>query len=183
MSQTFTYIVDLFDDLAVRTARKSGINLYYQYGHWIEIRDTIQVMSKSRKVSGRRFPLLALFMDFEETKGERPDVQSSVSLHLVIATSTKPQLKAKQRYEETLRPRLYPLYNAFIEVIQSCGYFLNVQELVPHTKTDRLYWGKNGLYGSEANEFQDYIDAIEITNLKLQTKQNICVSSNSALHY
>jgi hypothetical protein len=180
MSQTTTYIVDLFDEIARLTAKRSQINLYYQYGHPAEVIESIAAMSKSRKVSGRRFPLLALFMDFDETKGERSDVQSSVSLHVIIATSTKPLLKAKQRYEETFRSRLYPLYEAFIYSIQTCGYFINVQELVSHTKTDRLFWGKNGLYGNTNNEFQDYIDAIEITNLKLQTKQNICIPTNSA---
>lgn len=180
MSQTTTYIVDLFDELARLTAVKSGIGLYYQYGDPLEIVDTIKEMAKSRKVSGRRFPLLALFMDFDEAKGERPDVQSSVSLHVVIATSTKPLLLAKQRYEETFRSRLYPLYDAFIYSIQNCGYFVNVQELVPHTKTDRMKWGKSGLYEKPENQFQDYIDAIEITNLKLLTKQNICIPTNSA---
>ena len=179
MSQTFTYIVDLFDELAKLTAHESEKNLYYQYGHPQEIIESIQEMSKSRKIEGRRFPLLALFQDFDETKGERADVQSSVSLHIVIATSTGPQLKAKQRYEKTFRPVLYPIYEALIKMIQSCGYFINVQELVPHTKTDRLYWGKNGLYKLENNVFNDFIDAIEITNLRLQTKQNICINTNS----
>jgi hypothetical protein len=177
---TYTYIVDLFDSLAKLTATKSGIGLYYQYGHPLEIIESIQAMAKSRTTEGRRFPLIALFMDFDETKGQRPDVQSEVSLHVVIATSTKPQLKAKQRYDETFRTRLYPIYEAFIQSIQSSGYFTDVQELVPHTKTDRLYWGKTGLYGGAANVFNDFIDAIEITNLKLSTKQNTCTPTNSA---
>jgi len=49
MSQTFTYIVDLFDELAKLTAREAEKNLYYQYGHLEEIIESIQEMSKSRK--------------------------------------------------------------------------------------------------------------------------------------
>lgn len=172
-----TYIVDLFDDLAGETARLSGINLHFEYGHPMEIVEQIQKMRA--KPSLRRFPLLALLMDFDETKGERPDIQSTVSLNLIIATLTKPESTARQRYAETFKPKLYPIYEGLIDAIKRSGYFLIVNELIPHTKTDHVMWGKAGLYGNTEKTFNDFIDAIEINNLKLQIKNNICYGNNS----
>jgi len=44
-------------------------------------------------------------------------------------------------------------------------YYGTQKRSVEHTPINRLYWGKNGLYGNTGNVFSYYIDAIEIKDL------------------
>jgi len=45
---------------------------------------------------------------------------------------------------------------------------------IPHQKWDRLYWGRNGLFGNQANVFNDFLDVIEIKSLKLKINLRSC---------
>ena len=45
---------------------------------------------------------------------------------------------------------------------------------IEHTKIDRLFWGKEGLYANEGNIFEDFLDCIEIRDLELNVYSKIC---------
>ena len=42
------------------------------------------------------------------------------------------------------------------------------------TKYDRLFWGSDKLIKGQANVFNDYLDAIEITNLTIKLNTLVC---------
>jgi len=108
--------------------------------------------------------------------GKNQAVPSAVDdLNIIIAVNTSPDYTSENRYDNSFRTTLYPLYDLLIKHIVKSKWFINVDPgLVPHNKIDRLYWGRNGLYNNESNVFNDYIDAIEIQNLSLELrlKQN-----------
>lgn len=161
----FTYIV-------AHTAVKSGIAVSYQYGHPIEIIENLQDMTGNLTQSASKFPLIALFTDVQETKGLNDGVTSEVKLHLIIATLTLSSYKSPERLTLNFTPVLYPIYNQLLKSIASSGYFLNPNaEKIEHEKVDRFFWGKNGLYLNTGNVFNDYIDCIEVSNLKLNLKK------------
>jgi len=178
--------VDIFDEIvtAVREDADKPATLdtdepFYMFGHPLEIINTLAKKDKHDTHKFNKYPLIALFQDFTETMGVNQAVQSAVpDLNLVICTNTSPDYTAENRYDNTFRTVLYPLYDLLIKHIVKSKWFANVDPgLVPHSKTDRLYWGRTGLYGNEANIFNDHIDAIEIQNLSLELrlKQN-CIN-------
>lgn len=148
--------------------------VHYQYGHPLEIIETLKQMDEAKDYKFRRYPFVGLFQDFPEEVGE-VGFNSEPTLHLIIARFTQATYKAAQRYELNFKPVLYPIYLEFLEQLNFSKAFetygvTNIQ----HTKIDRLYWGREGLYKNEGNIFNDFLDCIEIRNLKLKTYLNNC---------
>jgi hypothetical protein len=100
-------------------------------------------------------------------------IESQVqNMRIIIATNTKAEITSPTRYNDTFRDVLYPLYDLLIEKIAKYQNFTGIVEgLVPHNKTDRLYWGSQE---TSKNVFNSYIDAIEISNLNLIYNSIIC---------
>jgi len=166
---TSKYIVDIIGDI-VTTMRGNGATPYYLYGHPLEVVNTLTEWTKHPVKKFAKFPIIILMQDFEERKGVEQGVNSSVSLNLVICMNTKPEYKSADRYVNTFKPVLYPLYDSFIDTIITSGYFKNVSHgVVQHTKIDRVFYGNEG---NTANQFNDRIDAIEIRNLELDILNN-----------
>jgi hypothetical protein len=160
----------MFEYIATDVQTRSGIQLHYEFGHPIEIDQTLTAWSKTPDNSKVKYPLLALFTDFEEQKGTQAGIMSEVKLELIIATMTLPGYTAPQRMENTFVPILYPLYSYFIKSVCKSGYFANItQTSLRHTKTDRMFWGRN-----QKAAFGDYVDAIHIQNLELKVKSFNC---------
>ena len=172
------YWVDIFeeivDDVRSDTDKPATLDTdepFYMYGHPKEIIKTLAKKDRHDVQKYNKYPIIALFQDFTETMGEHQAVQSRVEdLNIIIATNTSQDYTSAERYTKTFKPTLYPLYDLLIKHILKSKWFRNVDPgLVPHTKTDRVFWGR-----SDKNVFNDRLDAIEINNLtlELRLKQN-----------
>lgn len=138
---------------------------FYFHGHLKDINK--QLVQRDKGANRLKiFPLICVIQDFEETLGETMMNESEVeNMTIIIATNTKAEIDSPTRYDETFRDILYPLYDLLISKIAKYQNFTGVVEgLVPHKKTDRLYWGSQV---KAKNVFNSYIDAIEISNLNL----------------
>ena len=165
------YIYTMFQYITADVASKYGSNVHYEHGHPLEIINTLKGMNKTPAYDAVKYPCIALFQDFEEKKCTGKLIQSEVSLNLIIAALSKPDDVAPQRLTRTYIPTLYPIYDYLTESILKSGYFSAYSILdCKHTKIDRMYWGKKGLFGSEGNIFGDHVDVIEIQNLQLIVK-------------
>lgn len=166
------YIVDYFDTIVTAVGTELSLTfLGYQYGHPVEINEHLVRISKSRSVTPDRFPLVCLLTDFAEERGEVFGIDSTVNLHLLIADLTRKSYTAEERMTNIFKPTLYPIYIELINQIARSKYFKeSTPELIKHTKTDRLFWGKTGIMGNEGLIFTDLLDVIEITNLQLSVK-------------
>lgn len=143
--------------------------VHFEHGHPLEIIESLQQKDKSQTYRFQKYPLVCLFQDFPETSGG-VGFEREVTLHLIIAKGTKREYKAKDRYEHNFKPFLYPVYEALLEEIDRERNFQTYGvSRIEHQKWDRLYWGRNGLFGNQSNIFNDYLDVIEIKNLKLKT--------------
>lgn len=140
---------------------------YYFYGHISEIVDKLSELTNGGILAYQKYPLIALFNDFEERKFEGG---KSASLNLIIANLTIPTYVAKDRYDNNFKPVLYPLLYNFEKALLKSKSVETIN--FEYTKIDRLFWGKEGLYKNEGNIFNDFIDAIEINNLELKFKNN-----------
>ncbi len=172
--------VDIIEDVVTEVrndADKPGVGVipadspYYMHGHPLDIIKTLNEKDSSPTNKSKKYPLIALFQDFTEEIGRDQRIQSSASLNLVIAYHTRSDYNSAQRYDNSFRTILYPLYDLFIEKITSSSWFLNASDsLTVHEKIDRLYWGRGEQKGNRAVVFNDLIDAIEIQNLRLDLR-------------
>jgi hypothetical protein len=136
----------------------------FDHGHPLEIVNTIKQYTESEDLKYSVFPRICLFHDFEEKK----TFETLVTLDIVIVTGSSPDYTAADRYVNSFDPILIPLYDLFLRKLADSPYIGTTDNnYFKHTKIDRLFWGKNGLYGNTANMFNDYIDAIEINKLEL----------------
>lgn len=174
---TYTpYIYDMFANIVADVQSQLEVSVHYEHGHPLEIIKTMAGMEKTPAYAAIKYPLIALFQDFDEERGTDAKVEAELSLNLIIAMDSKPSLVASERLSCTFKPILYPIYDQLLKSIFRSGYFYaySVSDL-KHTKTDRMYWGKKGLYGNEGNIFSDCIDAIEISGLQLKIKKQDCI--------
>jgi hypothetical protein len=142
----------------------------FHYGHPLEVVNELseQVLTDANREA--RFPCIFLPMDFSENRNAE-GYDAIAELTFILMTDTKPEYKAADRYTYSFDTVLYPLYDIFIRKL-AASTELEIEKdggtLPVHEKTDRLYWGKTGLYGNTANIFNDFIDAIEINKLKVK---------------
>ncbi len=160
----------LLAELKAYDSRIEAVN--YLYGHPLEIIETLKQRDESDGFRFKKYPLVALFQDFPEQHGEI-GIDSEVTLHLVIARATQPDYKASERYTENFKPVLYPIYFEFLRQLTLSGRFMTYgTSRISHTKIDRVFWGR--AFEGDANPFNDWLDCIEIKDLKLKINLKNC---------
>lgn len=175
MNNTPIYLVDIMTAIVQKVSDELEASIgavHFIYGHPVEAVNTILEMTKNPTSAAKKYPLIFMYMDFDEEHDGTIDQGVKVSLRFALATWTDPKWKAAERYTNTFKPILYPLYDEFLYRIASSGYFLVTSEnTIPHTKTDRPYWGSSNGQGNVAN---DHCDVIELTNMKLNVFFPVC---------
>lgn len=177
--------VDVFKDIVERVSNKLTPQLqaydslitgvHYDHGHPLEIVETLTQKDKSNTYRWKKYPLVALLQDFPEQNTGEPSEGPRPVFHIIIVNHTRPTYKAIERYDKNFKPILYPIYEELLRQINRERIFFTYgMTTIPHVKFDRLYWGREGLWGKEGNIFNDWVDAIEIRDLKLKTHLNYC---------
>lgn len=154
-----------------------GKHIDFQPGRSSQIQTELQKISGGTKPDtvNARYPLVALFYDFPQDKGNSGYYLQVTIPKISIAcltVNTDPVLK---RYDKTFRPILYPIYLEFMR--QLCRH-KNIVGNDPNAILHKV-WERPGNQ-PEGQNMNDYLDAIEISNLQLTFKKvNNCKSLNS----
>lgn len=167
------YIVEEMAAVVAKVATKLATPVYYMYGHPLEIVGRLQEKANSTTMKATAFPLVCLFTDIPEDNGDNVGFYAKDRLNIVICTSTTQTYTSEERTANTFKPILYPIKVELLKQITAYPNFTVNGEL-KFRSWDRYFWGRQGLYGSVANPFNDYIDAIEIQNLQITIKNKIC---------
>ena len=143
MSIEDKYFVDVFglavSDVRERFDEENNEKPYYLHGHPLEILKVLSERDKSKNWKYRKYPLIILLQDFEETKGANPSWSMQVSPRVLIVNQTKREFSSIKRYDENFKPILYPIYELLLEAIAEIGYFgVAAPDQIIHNKTDRL---------------------------------------------
>ncbi|MFO7257772.1 MAG: hypothetical protein DIU61_008760 [Bacteroidota bacterium] len=173
MSAHSPYVVELIGEVVNSMRDYPDGEPYYIYDHPMAINQRLIQMSQSIEKKHKRFPLVALRMDFpEEVRGG----VLHLNLNLAILDYTSKDYWMEDRYEHVFKPILYPLYDLFIDRLKTSGKFFwpSDQDSPPHIKIDRPYYGTPGNQGNVKNIFTDPLDGIEILNLKINTNLKQC---------
>jgi hypothetical protein len=148
-------------------------HVWFDYGRYIEITKRLTEKQQGTTEALKRFPLIWLVIPYDETYGETDQVCELTNLQIIIATQTKIDSTTPQRMADNFIPRLFPIYEELIKQIKLSGYFSEIGYNVPHIKTNQPYWdGKDG--AQQANMFNDYIDAIQLKNIRLTVNETTC---------
>jgi hypothetical protein len=180
MSKQAVILVDILRDVVAATqaayrVQKGDNNLTvtYMHGPIEEIEANLIEIAGAKGLPGytgpSKYPLIAVVQDFPEDRPGPGGYYSQTTLPIVIiATLTDNKYKAEKRYTETFVPTLYPLYELFLQSLARDGRLAqNDPTEIPHRKFDRLYYGR-AKFGTQ---LADYVDAIEIQNLRLTVRQ------------
>jgi len=169
------YIDEIIKAKVDLAAIELGYPVYFQHGHPLEIVGKLKVMSEAKSTKGLRYPLVALFRDFNERKGFEVGIASEADLNLIIATRTEPTYDSDKRKAESFKAVLHPILEALEKQILIDGRsFLTSGTGLGYTQIDRYFWGRESIYGVDGNIFNDYIDCVEIRNLNLKFKTPNC---------
>lgn len=147
---------------------------YYEFGHRLEIANLLLKKDTNSTKKYEKYPLIALRLPTAETIA---DEMAGQGLNIVIVTLTKKDYTTAQRYEKVFKPILYPLYYRFFDALRASGKFTwkEYGKMPQHTKTDKPFWGVTGNEGNAKYIFNDPLDAIEITNLKINQHLKPCI--------
>lgn len=154
-----------------------GKHLDYQPGRSTQIQTELQKIVQATVASTKagKYPLVALFQDIPEQRGGSGYYATVTIPKISIAVLTVQQDPVLKRYDTNFRPTLYPIYYEFLrQLCRHKNIVANDPNAIVHTKYDRPGHQPAG------SNMNDYVDAIEISNLQLTFKQTkLCKSSNS----
>lgn len=173
MSVDTKYFVDVFGDIVSNVRSEydlvSGEKPFYLYGHILDILERLSTKDRSSTLKFKKYPLIALIQDFEEqTEGWSKYGYTLPEIKVIIVAKTLPGYDSTTRYAKTFKPTLYPIYDLLLTKIGESN-FIDVQTShIQKSKFDRVYWGREKIFGVDGHVFNDYLDAIEIRFKNLQ---------------
>lgn len=177
------YIVDIIGDIVdkvnaivtpkIQATYPKTVKVNYIYDTPKRIIETLVQMSKAESTAPKRYPLVALFQPFTEKHGSVIGLSNTATIRIIIGHFSNDTDKSINRYEKVFKPVLYPVY---LELLNQIDREPRIQSYgvstLAHTKIDWPYWG--GDDAQKANPFNDWLDIIEIRDLVLNFKLNIC---------
>ena len=167
-------IDDIIKDKVALAATELGRPIYFMHGHILEIIQELKKLSEDKASKAMRYPLVALLRDFPETKGQEIGIYSEARFTLMIVTRTEPTYSSEKRKAISFIPILYPIWEALEKQLLWSPQIHQSGIGLDYTQVDHYFWGREGIYGSDGNIFNDWIDCIEIRDLNLKIKQPNC---------
>lgn len=174
MSQP-VYIVDEIAAVVATVNTKltaAGFNhlpVYYMYGHPKEIASRLQALSNSPTEGHKKFPLIILFTDIT-IEHNVPGFYGSARLRMLVANITQPTYISDQRTELNFKPIIHPIKDELIKQISLHNRFTYEDEL-RYSETDMYYYGSQI---NDKNVFNDFIDATELRDIRINIKNKLC---------
>ena len=159
-------IPEIFENIVnnVKNDESYTGDLYYYFGHPLEINNILGQEDQTRKV---HYPAVFLFLDLVETR----DINGkwgTIDPTLVIVTETNQQYLAEQRLENSFKSVLYPIYELLLKYLRTDSNFNNT--FINHTKRDHYFYGSDMNKGKSS--FDQKFDAIELNIRDLEMLKN-----------
>lgn len=149
---------------------------YFMPGHPVEITNRLKDKDDDKVYKWKKYPLIVLLLDIDEN-----NVGGIVNLtaNVIIMNYSDENYNVEQRMENVFKPILDPLYELFFEELLNSGLFVWQRPGIKpdHRKINRPAWGQTSEGGNTALIFEDPLDAIVITDLRISVYvgENLCV--------
>lgn len=143
------------------TREDDAFSVYYGKGLYEQV-------GKDRFLTDEGFVLVWLVMPFAEDGPIDNSYFADANCKVLIAVNTNANYTQQQREDINFHPRLIPVYKQFIYELKNEPKLLNA-DIITHTRRLLPYWGGGDVNGGgQTNLWKNYVDAIEINNLKLK---------------
>lgn len=143
----------------------------FMYGNIREIVNNLAEMSNNSVEKAKKFPLFILLEDIAVDR-RNTNYYGIAEVNIIICNHTEREYKSSEREEINFENILRPLYQSFLSNLSDSPYIVEPTESsFKHVYTERKFWGADN---NTANKLGDYIDAIDITNLKLTISDANC---------
>lgn len=168
-------VVESMRNLSAKDAAKFGIDAgltspYYFFGHPMDINSQMIERDKG-STKGKVYPAVALRLPVVE---DMKNGLVNYSLNVAIFAETDKNKDAPARLETVIKPILLPLYLLFLDRLKKAGFTTDQRGGYQHKKINRPHHGIEASEGNKAYQFKQPLDAIEITELKINYKFKIC---------
>lgn len=137
-------------------------NIFFHRSTYKEFVD-IMVQYKDQK---DRFPLIFLNSPTIDIK-IKGELGYATLGQIIIATSSLPNLTSDIREIQSFMTILRPLCNMFLDSLRTLGMINEETEI---NIKEHFFYGSSDKDGVSGNLFSNYVDAIEIKNLKIKLK-------------
>jgi hypothetical protein len=164
-------INNIFRDIVSSTSGIYGKNISYMFGDWDYIAGILTEWAESPKMSKLRFPIICLYSPYIEDRTEK---NPTATLELIIMVDTLKDYTNEEREKVSFEGSLRPIYDAFIKSINKSPDLVHeYNDIVPHLYTENYRYGRKGVE-YKGSPFKDFIDAIELKELKITIKNIKC---------
>ncbi len=160
----------LFEEVVQSVSEQYGHNVSYLFGDWAYICGILTTWGMSGETAPYKYPTICLLSPFTE---DRTEEDTEVSLEFILMVDTLKGYTNEQREEESFEKVLRPIYRLFMETLRKNSSVRYVKH-IPHTYTENYRYGRLGVIGADGRPFSDFIDAIELKNVKLTIKNVKC---------
>ena len=161
----FANIASVIENVVISMREAGHDEPYFEYGHALEIVNTLMEKDKNDEWKLKKYPAIFLFMPVKEN---RDNLESEAKLRILFVTETRPEWKAKDRDANVFTPVLIPLYEMFMRKLRD-SFELYYNESQTYDFTKHYYWGSSQTNKNVANDFADAIE-IEGLNITIPTK-------------
>jgi hypothetical protein len=153
---------------------KPGESLHFDHGHVMEIAG--KLLGKQKSLD--KYPLVILVEDIEHDM-----FGGMIHLNLrlfIVNLNPIITMDSPERWEKIVEPRLMPIYDELMKQFAANGFSWDKNRTPgvtpPHKMTVRPKFGVwlRELKGTYKNILNDPLDAIEINDLKINTKDKTC---------
>jgi len=171
----FGEVVESMRNLSAADALKFGVpagleSPYYFYGHPMDINR--QMMIRDKEEPGKVYPAVCLRLPIEE---EMVGGLIRYSINAAIFANTNLDWDASERYTNVIKPTLLPLYELLLDRLKKHGFiWTGDQKRPPHKKIDRPHHGILETQGNKAYQFTNKLDAVELTDLRINFNFKHC---------
>lgn len=166
-------VSDNLNTQLVALPNRNFTGIQFEYGKRLAI---IEQLSQKTDAQMIKYPLIAVFQPFDENVTVGAGFYAEVTLSMAIVVDTGNTDKTDYRYENNFKPILYPIYEELLKQFRIFNYGkykpfqVPVNGVVEHTKRDNPYWSNE----NNENPGIDFLDAIEIINMKLLLNTKNC---------
>lgn len=167
---------DISSCIEVQTLKGKKISKpMFLFGDSVYVNNMLSLFSRSSKTNAIRFPLITLFVPFNEVRTDK-NLATSAKIKLMIAVDTVSSYTNEQRLDSSFIRILRPIYDGFIDGVRRSSELVAPYDgQIPHTYRERYDLGARGAMDSNNKELNTLIDAIEIDNLVINVKKDRCL--------
>lgn len=144
--------------------------IWYYPGTHNEISEALIDLSKNPNTSRCKFPALFNFQSIRQDVG--PNFTTILYNIALCGVVDGEKWLTEDREAQVFDLLLRPIYAEFMKQVLNYPFFSNDYGMPRHTLVDRFTTGKDKQAMIDA--YADYIDAIELQNLQIRVKSNLC---------